>query len=280
MSIDNVVLLEVQTPRGLRSSSALSAAGSWIVGRDESATLVLADPSASSHHATVDWTQRPPRVRDEGSTHGTFLHESRVGSAWVRWPANTPLWCGSTRLEWAPRAATSEHDEREELGDDETVLLPAREADAFASRALLRPPDSLSPGGPPSNELPAQPASRELPPSASGADASSDAERDDARPRSAPSPLRHAAQESERLSARADVTHEARADTRASPPPSPDGLPSSAARAPAPQASGEVRTTRAFPSPRLRSLAQGVAWLAIAFVLLLWGLLFALPAPS
>lgn len=136
MPSDPIILLDVQAPSVDRATRAVAPTRLWTVGRGDSATLCLQDPSASIEHAHIDWTQRPPRVRDAGSRHGTFLSERRLGEAWTAWPEGVELWCGSTALSWRLPPEGS---------DDETTPLQASPSlEAFASVALLRPGE---PGG-------------------------------------------------------------------------------------------------------------------------------------
>ena len=124
----------MQAPGVDRATRAAAPTRLWTVGRGDSATLCLQDPSASIEHAHIDWTQRPPRVRDAGSRHGTFLSERRLGEAWTAWPEGVELWCGSTALSWRLPPEGS---------DDETTPLPASPSlEAFASVALLRPDET------------------------------------------------------------------------------------------------------------------------------------------
>lgn len=121
----------MQAPGVDRATRAATPTRLWTVGRGDSATLCLQDPSASVDHAHIDWTQRPPRVRDAGSRHGTFLYERRLGETWTTWPEGVELWCGSTALVWRRPPEGS---------DDETTPLQASPSlEAFASVALLRP---------------------------------------------------------------------------------------------------------------------------------------------
>src|SRR5258708_32911454 len=52
-----------------------------IVGRTEDCDLPLADPTVSRRHAELDLTDSGLRLRDVGSTNGTFVDGRRVSEA-------------------------------------------------------------------------------------------------------------------------------------------------------------------------------------------------------
>ena len=163
MPPDPIILLDVQAPGVDRATRAAAPTKLWTVGRGDSATLCLQDPSASSEHAHIDWTERPPRVRDAGSRHGTFLYERRLGEAWTTWPEGVELWCGSTALVWRLPPEGS---------DDETTPLQASPSlEAFASVALLRPEEPGGASGASADSSASPPATAHRPVSADGAEA-------------------------------------------------------------------------------------------------------------
>ena len=50
------------------------------IGRQEGNTIVLADPQASRHHATISWQAGSFVVQDMGSANGTFVNEKRIAA--------------------------------------------------------------------------------------------------------------------------------------------------------------------------------------------------------
>lgn len=50
------------------------------IGRQEGNTIVLADPQASRHHATISWQAGSYYVQDVGSANGTFVNERRIAA--------------------------------------------------------------------------------------------------------------------------------------------------------------------------------------------------------
>lgn len=58
-----------------------AAVEQFSVGRQPDSDLVLDDPSVSKRHATLLWdtSARQARVRDLGSTNGTYVNEDEIG---------------------------------------------------------------------------------------------------------------------------------------------------------------------------------------------------------
>lgn len=50
------------------------------IGRQEGNTIVLADPQASRHHATIFWQDGGFVIQDMGSANGTFVNEKRIAA--------------------------------------------------------------------------------------------------------------------------------------------------------------------------------------------------------
>ena len=50
------------------------------IGRQEGNTIVLADPQASRHHATISWQAGSFVIQDMGSANGTFVNEKRIAA--------------------------------------------------------------------------------------------------------------------------------------------------------------------------------------------------------
>jgi DNA-binding NtrC family response regulator len=74
-----------------------------VVGTDTDCDLVLSDPTVSRTHAELQGTLEGLRVRDLGSTNGTFLQSSRITEALV--PAGSTLKLGKTTIRVAATPA-------------------------------------------------------------------------------------------------------------------------------------------------------------------------------
>jgi DNA-binding NtrC family response regulator len=74
-----------------------------VVGRKPGCHLVLDDRRVSATHFEVTATERGVRVRDLGSTNGTFIGDHRVVEVLLRKP--TTIRCGDTVLEFHPGKA-------------------------------------------------------------------------------------------------------------------------------------------------------------------------------
>ena len=96
--VRRVVLRVVSGPnRGLET---LLEGGTLIVGSHPDADLVLHDPTVSRYHAELVLLGEGVRVRDLGSTNGTFIGTSRVESAIVTPVAEVRF--GKSRIEILP----------------------------------------------------------------------------------------------------------------------------------------------------------------------------------
>jgi len=73
-----------------------------VIGRDPGAAVVLADPEVSALHCELRACSEGIRVKDLGSTNGTFLGSVRVLEATVTAPIE--LVVGSTRITLEPQA--------------------------------------------------------------------------------------------------------------------------------------------------------------------------------
>jgi len=74
-----------------------------IIGRKPGCDLVLADKKVSATHCEVMAVERGVRIRDLGSTNGTFVGEIRVVEGVLQKAAT--IRCGDTVLEFEPRGA-------------------------------------------------------------------------------------------------------------------------------------------------------------------------------
>jgi len=84
-----------------------------IIGRRPGCHLVLADKKVSATHCEVMAVERGVRIRDLGSTNGTFVGELRIVEAVLQKAAT--IRCGDTELEFEPggkeRVAVSKSDQ-------------------------------------------------------------------------------------------------------------------------------------------------------------------------
>ncbi len=98
---------------GARHQSIDIGAAPCVVGRDPSCQLVLNDRRVSSTHLELAATEHGLRLRDLGSSNGTYLGEHRIVEALLSKPARISL--GDTVLEYEPgkpqRIALSPTDE-------------------------------------------------------------------------------------------------------------------------------------------------------------------------
>ena len=63
---------------GLRAGSEFELAGTMTIGRDDGNGISLGDSSISGRHAVIEPSARGWRVRDLGSTNGTFVNGRAV----------------------------------------------------------------------------------------------------------------------------------------------------------------------------------------------------------
>jgi len=68
------LVIENPARSGLESGSEFILAGTMTIGRDLDNGIVIADPSVSGRHATIGRTSAGWRLRDIGSTNGTFMN--------------------------------------------------------------------------------------------------------------------------------------------------------------------------------------------------------------
>jgi DNA-binding NtrC family response regulator len=110
-----------------RGKSVVCAEDRLNVGAAEANDLVLSDPLVSRYHAEVAVTPGGLRVRDVGSTNGTFLGPARITEALV--PPGTRLRLGDTTLVLQDGAsALVELHEEERFGQLRGRSLPMRRA--------------------------------------------------------------------------------------------------------------------------------------------------------
>jgi DNA-binding NtrC family response regulator len=100
----------IGTPRPIVQGGTMTVAGGrgsveigtapCVVGRDPSCQLVLDDKRASATHLELVATEHGLRVRDLGSTNGTYLGEHRIVEVLLNTAA--VIRCGDTLLEYEP----------------------------------------------------------------------------------------------------------------------------------------------------------------------------------
>jgi predicted component of type VI protein secretion system len=66
---------------GPNSGREFELSGATVVGRDQSAGLVIDDPEASRRHASLSVSESGVTVEDLGSTNGTFVNGARISDA-------------------------------------------------------------------------------------------------------------------------------------------------------------------------------------------------------
>ena len=52
--------------------------GEYTIGRDEGASVTLAEHSVSRHHAALTWREGRAVLRDLGSSNGTFIGDRKI----------------------------------------------------------------------------------------------------------------------------------------------------------------------------------------------------------
>jgi DNA-binding NtrC family response regulator len=110
-----------------RGKSVVCAEDRMNIGAADANDLVLSDPLVSRYHAEVAVTPGGLRVRDVGSTNGTFLGPARITEALV--PPGTRLRLGDTTLVLQDGAsALIELHEEERFGQLRGRSLPMRRA--------------------------------------------------------------------------------------------------------------------------------------------------------
>jgi DNA-binding NtrC family response regulator len=113
--------------------------GPLVIGADADCDLVLDDPAVSRRHAEIQITARGVKVRDLGSTNGTFQGTSRITEIVVS--ASTTIRVGDTSLLLAPVALPSvTPSKRNRFGGLIGESLPMREV--FAIMELASPTDA------------------------------------------------------------------------------------------------------------------------------------------
>jgi len=86
---------------GLPAGTEFVLAGTMTIGRDDRAGIVLADPSVSTRHASVEYVSGGWKVTDLGSTNGTFLNGRAIGEAGAVARGRDRLIVGSVELQFS-----------------------------------------------------------------------------------------------------------------------------------------------------------------------------------
>src|SRR5580658_3014503 len=90
----------VDVVSGRKAASLVVGPEPQVIGRHADCALVLADKLVSGMHLEVAATEKGLRVRDLGSSNGTFLDEHRIEAIVITTPAT--FRCGDTLLEVRP----------------------------------------------------------------------------------------------------------------------------------------------------------------------------------
>jgi hypothetical protein len=85
--------------------TAFAGAGRVLVGRDPGCAIVFADPTVSRRHADLRVDGGVCRVRDLGSTNGTYTNGRPVTSARLRPGDTVTFGLYAVRLAWEPVAS-------------------------------------------------------------------------------------------------------------------------------------------------------------------------------
>lgn len=95
-----VVLVPART--GLHPGDEFLVAGEMTVGRDPANGIVLADPSVSTHHASLVRVRDGWRVADLGSTNGTLVNGKPIDGRGARLAGGEQVALGSVVLRFHP----------------------------------------------------------------------------------------------------------------------------------------------------------------------------------
>jgi pSer/pThr/pTyr-binding forkhead associated (FHA) protein len=118
--------LEVVVGSGVAGSTyPLTSDFQLTIGRSEERDLVIPDPAASRHHATVMFDNGKWVLRDEGSANGVFVNESRVRRAALL--DNDVIRIGNTEFRFLVTGS--------ELGDTTTQVVPGEVWNPQAGRS-------------------------------------------------------------------------------------------------------------------------------------------------
>ena len=129
--------LEVVVGTGLAGSTyPLTKDHPLTIGRSEERDLVVPDPAASRHHATVVCEDGKWVLRDEGAANGIFVNESRVRRAELA--DSDVIRIGNTELRFVLAARP--------LGETTTQVVPGEVWNPQAGRSQASAPAASTPG--------------------------------------------------------------------------------------------------------------------------------------
>src|ERR1700710_2480835 len=117
----------------------VTAGRPFTVGRVASCDLLVQDPTVSRHHAELELAGAGVRVRDVGSTNGTYLNGSRGADALA--PPGSPSSFGKVEFDVREHQAPAEEEFGGEGSLDATILrqMPVRVRAYIAAQLADRP---------------------------------------------------------------------------------------------------------------------------------------------
>jgi predicted component of type VI protein secretion system len=131
----------VEVIEGPGAGAQVSLERPLVIGRDETADLVIHDPQVSRRHARLTPADYGAGIEDLGSRNGTFVNGSQIHTAVATQPGDT-IAVGTASLQLRTQA---------DVADRPSVVRPVPPALAAATRA----PDYLAPPTPEPSPPPA-----------------------------------------------------------------------------------------------------------------------------